>query len=254
MASTNPSFPRRRQATALSLGAAALAAALAGCTGPEMLATTALVATVSSGPSFLPVADYNDGLTSPKAPLANPVRHVHQVQFQTGDESLGATEAELLDRFVRRLAPRYGNHLFIEAGGGGNGVGARRADLVAAYLSRQGYRAAIHSSDERPVSRNAVNVVVASHMVTLPGCPDWTAEPGNTFSNQPHSNWGCATASNLGMMVADPGHLNEGAPYRPLDGEQSVLAIQRYRKGEVRELSPEDVGVTQAQQKNGEDG
>lgn len=230
-----------------------LAISLGACTGTEMLATTAMVATTASGPSFLPIADYNE-VPPLKAPVVSPVRHVHQVHFPGDDDSLSASEAELVDRFVRRLAPSYGDHLFVELGSNPTSLSRRRADMVTAYLSRLGYRAGISASDDRPVSRDTLNVVVASHLVTLPGCPDWTSPPGNTFSNLPHSNWGCATASNLGMMVADPGHLNEGRAFEPIDGEYAVRAIQRYRNDEIKELAPEDVGVTQAQQKVGEDG
>lgn len=240
-----PRRPRLRSVLAAGLTAAA-ATALSSCTA-ELLTAGALVTTSAAGSEFLPVHDASN-LPPEKEPVATAVRHIHEVTFDSGEPELTADQRRQLDGFVARRAPGYATRLYVEAGPAGDRVSRRRADLVAVHLGRHGLDATIVPGVV-PVSTAGVNVVAASHVVTLPACPDWTSEPGNTWSNQPHSNWGCANASNLGMMVADPGHLNEGAPYQPLDGEYATLAIQRYQRGEIRELAPEDVGVTQAQQK-----
>ena len=62
------------------------------------------------------------------------------------------------------------------------------------------------------------------YLVTLPACPDWSRQSGTDFSNQPHSNFGCATQSNLGMTVAEPKDLVSGRTLAPADGVVEITA------------------------------
>lgn len=101
------------------------------------------------------------------------------------------------------------------------------------------------------IAENEVNLTVRRYLVTLPGCPDYTSRAGRTFSNQPHSNWGCATSTNLGLMIAEPGDLVVGRGETLADGEAHVLGIQRYRAGEQRALP---VGDTNTADSHGSDG
>ena len=47
------------------------------------------------------------------------------------------------------------------------------------------------------------------YLVTLPPCPNWSkpAAGAGDFTNTPSSNFGCAAAVNLGLMVANPADL-----------------------------------------------
>ncbi|MGD9895416.1 MAG: CpaD family pilus assembly lipoprotein, partial [Dehalococcoidia bacterium] len=62
------------------------------------------------------------------------------------------------------------------------------------------------------------------------------------YSNTRHSNYGCADAHNLGIMVADPADLTRGQDEGSTDGTASVLGIQRYRTGKVTPLKDSDTG------------
>ena len=88
----------------------------------------------------------------------------------------------------------------------------------------------------RGIAENEVNLTIKSYLVTLPDCPDFTSRAGRTFDNRPHSNWGCATASNIGLMVDEPKDLLIGRGSTPADAEALVLSTQRYRAGETRSL------------------
>ena len=66
--------------------------------------------------------------------------------------------------------------------------------------------------ERRPRTRGAGRGDCVDREVILPGCPDWSRDPGFDPRNLPLSNLGCANAYNLGLMVADPGDL---APRRP---------------------------------------
>lgn len=86
-----------------------------------------------------------------------------------------------------------------------------------------------------------VELVLERHLVTLPACPDWSRKSGTDFSNQAHSNFGCATQTNLGLMVAEPKDLVRGRTLAPADGIHQAEGIVRYHTGEVVELQEERV-------------
>ncbi len=125
--------------------------------------------------------------------------------------------------------------------------------MVAEYLSAYGVQTSLLSSDfaVKTPKVNAVSLIIRRHVVTLPGCPDWSGDK-TTFNNVPSSNWGCANETNLGLMIAEPSDLVRGRDAGYADGEYAATSINNYRKGETKALAPEDVGVTQSQQKTGE--
>ena len=86
-----------------------------------------------------------------------------------------------------------------------------------------------------------VELVLERYLVTLPPCPDWSRQSGTDFANLPHSNFGCATETNLGLMVAEPRDLVRGRGLAPADGVQQAEGIVRYRTGKVVELQEEKV-------------
>ena len=86
-----------------------------------------------------------------------------------------------------------------------------------------------------------VELVLERYLVTLPACPDWSRQSGTDFSNLPHSNFGCATQTNLGLMVAEPKDLVRGRTLAPADGVHQAEGIVRYRTGKVVELEEERV-------------
>ena len=66
-----------------------------------------------------------------------------------------------------------------------------------------------------------------------PNCPDWKTSPVTTYSNTKQGNIGCATVTNLGLMLENPRDLERGASggvVRP-DSSRNSLAIQNYRSG-----------------------
>ena len=69
--------------------------------------------------------------------------------------------------------------------------------------------------------------------MVLPGCPNWSRDPGFDPLNLPLSNLGCANAVNLGLMVADPGDLLPRRTLAPADATREAEAIVRYRTGKV---------------------
>ena len=56
------------------------------------------------------------------------------------------------------------------------------------------------------------------------------------------SNFGCATETNLGLMVVDPGTLVRGQPMGPADGEAQAKSIKDYREGNA--VAPASVSIS----------
>lgn len=197
----------------------------------------------------------------PNQPLPQPrlaaVEYAHSVHFATDRAVLSDAEARGLEAFLARLpggrrqSARVVGHADQRAGNGYNlELSRRRAATVARALREAGVdRVAVTTvamgetmataarSDVAGLARDRqVEILVAGNEVVLPGCPDWTRDPGFDPLNLPLSNLGCANAVNLGLMVADPGDLATTLPTSPADGTREAEAIARYRSDKVKEL------------------
>jgi hypothetical protein len=68
-------------------------------------------------------------------------------------------------------------------------------------------------------------------LISPPNCPDWRMSPVTTYSNTKQANIGCATVTNLGLMLEDPRDLERGSSggHVPADPQRSSDAIRIYR-------------------------
>lgn len=197
---------------------------------------------------------------SPKELEVERAQHRHAVYFDTDRAELGGIEKDRLLTFLRTVRLEGGESIRIEGHADERAsdlynldLAARRADAVKAFLREQGLGGvAVHqsaygegapaapgSNEEAWRQNRRVEVVVERHLVVLPPCPDWSRRSGTDFANGPHSNFGCATRTNLGLMVAEPRDLERGRSLGPADGTQAAEAIVRYRTGEVTPLEAE---------------
>lgn len=186
-----------------------------------------------------------------RAPKVESVSYTHSVVFAENTFILTLEHRRQLDRFVARTQVGREDRIEVLAGPGRQAPMDRRVESVAAYLRHLGAQVSAGAAGfgDRPPAAKTVDVVVRRPIVVLPGCPDWSAKPDDTYDNVVSRNWGCATATNLGMMIANPRDLVAGRRLTPADGDAAVLAIQRYRAGEIKPLAPEDVGTIEAQQR-----
>lgn len=167
------------------------------------------------------------------------VQLTHEVHFAPGTAQLGQDEQQRLTQFLSDIGFGYGDQVTLDAGGNRDAaadtLSAKRAAAVRAALQRLRVSAAPAG---RPtvagaLAQEAVVVSVGRYVVTLPVCPDWRKPQGDDYTNTPPSNFGCATMSNLGRMVANPGDLVHGTPLGPADADFVARGIQRYRSGEI---------------------
>lgn len=183
-----------------------------------------------------------------REPAVNLVRYAHSVHFVSQSTHLDGNQRILLDSFLAKVQPSPTDTVVVVGADGDTALAARRRETVMAYLAHRTVQPRAGTDAEAAVP-DTVSVIVQRYSVTLPACPDWSDKPGRTWNNTVSRNWGCATAINLGLMVNDPADLAAGRTPGPMDGEAAVLAIQRYRVGETRPLTPEDVGTIEKQQK-----
>src|SRR6266403_2632144 len=113
-------------------------------------------------------------------------------------------------------------------------AGPRRAacggDLWRALTLRDRRR---HTAvDTVPANRAVVSI--GRYAVTLPTCPNWSQSLRYEFTNAFSSYYGCANATNLGLMVASPADLASGRPFTGIDGQPAVSAVQRYLTDRVK--------------------
>lgn len=82
----------------------------------------------------------------------------------------------------------------------------------------------------------------ATHQVVMPyPCPDWSHNPWRNNDNSVHSNFGCATETNLGAQLENPADLQRGHGTASPDTESTVRVIEQYRAGDIPvPLTPEE--------------
>ena len=235
---------------------------VSGCAETATAVVLGTGAYYAANPDKLPLEDFSN-VPEARAPRADLVQYGHDVAFAAGEARLTNGQRQRLDSFLARLEAGYGDRFYVVAGRGRRGapkqaaarLGERRRQAVMAFLELRRLRVLplrIEFGVDVPVGQ-AVKVIVRRYVVTLPGCPDWTGRPGITYNNIPSSNFGCATAVNLGLMVADPGDIVAGRHPGLLDGEFAARSIERYRKGETTPLKGDEASTASAEPTDGGD-
>jgi pilus assembly protein CpaD len=147
------------------------------------------------------------------------------VSFAPGASRLSAASASQIDRLVASGAIRPPDRVTVAAAGP-PGLAAAREAAVAHELLRWGI---VAEAQPLPAmaSNNAI-VTIGRYAVRLPPCPNWSQPRANDFTNAPPSNFGCATAVNLGLMVARPADLITAQNLGPAAGQPAAAAVSRY--------------------------
>lgn len=171
------------------------------------------------------------------------VHLTHDVKLGQGD-SLSESEQKNLVTFLNGIGFGYGDELAIDPG---DSPGAEsRWNAVASFLEKVGVTVsqstAIYGTALEP---GGARIVVGRYNVTPPRCPDWSKRAEQDFQNTPSSNLGCATATNIGMMVANPGDLLRGRGSLSPDTDFATRAVRLYRAGQAKEPEATQTGGTQ---------
>ena len=163
-------------------------------------------------------------------------RYSHAVSFPSGDADLGADERAALRSFLADAGTRASDRIVVTAAGvAESDLAPDRRNAVLRYLRRLGYRPADPTAEGRghPLPDADALVRVVRYHARLPKCPDRSRTRVSDFHNLSTSDFGCATAHNLGRMVANPRDLRRGRRLGPADAERQSKAVADYRKGKL---------------------
>jgi pilus assembly protein CpaD len=158
------------------------------------------------------------------------------LSFAPGSARLSVAQAGRLEQLVRNGGIRPADRVEIAAAGSQSLAQARFA-AISEVLLRYGIVATARPAAGVP-PRRAV-VAIGRYAVILPPCPNWSKSGASTdFTNELSSNFGCADAINLGMMVANPADLAGGRTLGPALGKPEAVAVDRYMNDQVTPLAP----------------
>jgi pilus assembly protein CpaD len=176
-----------------------------------------------------PVTSYTDAEAPKRLKLDSSTTQV-AVRFAPGTAALASVDAARLRQLAATGGIGPGDRVMVAAAGGPY-LAQQRVASVAGVLLHYGIVAIADQLPDLPPNRALIEV--GRTLVTLPPCPNWSKPAGTDFTNQPSSNFGCATESNLGMMVANPGDLASGLASGPADGQPAAAAVSRYLNDKV---------------------
>ena len=171
----------------------------------------------------------------------------HPVQFKPASALLSEDERRRLDDFLNEVAPKLDHRILVEYGSEGD-LDQMTRDRINA-ITRQLHQflpgAVVHAHSGGESLHHGVRVLVGHYLVKVPDCPARIRLPGSGPSNEPDSNFGCATAVNLSRMVADPTDLQQGRSLAPGDAQVLSAAVRRYWEDKVKDpVAPSDKSAT----------
>lgn len=199
---------------------------------------------------------------SPKALEIDKAQYHHVIYFDTDRDIVQANERDRFLTFMEVVQPTSKDSIRLEGHADERAadvynldLAARRIESVKTLLTQNGLdNGRIHASafgehlpastghQEQSWSRNRrVEIILERYIVTPPACPDWSRRSGLDYHNQKHSNFGCATETNLGLMIANPRDLVRGRKLGPADGIHQAEGVVRYREAQLPELQEEGI-------------
>jgi pilus assembly protein CpaD len=183
-------------------------------------------------------AQYTESEAPKQVQLDNASARV-DVRFAPGSSRLLAGDAARLRALAATGAIAPSDRITVSAGGPPR-LAAARFETIAGVLLP--YRIIAMQGPLVPVSANRAIVESERYLVTLPPCPNWSKYPPLGYTNTHASNFGCTTAVDLALMVANPADLAEGRPLGPVDAIPAAAAVQRYQADKVQ--LPTAAGLT----------
>jgi pilus assembly protein CpaD len=155
------------------------------------------------------------------------VSESHNVLFAPGSAAIAPSERTTLDAFVEdRRAVVSG----ITLSSGTSPIAARRLANVSKALDAMGVVHTVAMPNPN-FTADAVLVAATREIPVPPACPHWTLVGQYDPSNAPSTDLGCANATNLYLMVADPRDLVRGRDLGPADAQPGMRAVEAYRTG-----------------------
>ena len=141
--------------------------------------------------------------------MCGPERVVH---IGIGQGCQQACELRIVG-FLSGIDLRRPNHVYVASAAAGvsDELAQQRAQTLNGLLRARGVAVRADppqaapgaGAPDGPSRTDAARLLIGYYAVATPGCPDWRKPTAIDYSNQPSSNFGCASQINLGLMVAD---------------------------------------------------
>lgn len=160
------------------------------------------------------------------------VRINHDIVFLPGSATLDPIARANLRSFVSQVGVKSDDAITVVASGP---FALARENAVALALANMGIRSL--SMAEGNVGFDQVTISLTRTHYLPTACLRGGTQHFNPGVLMPPP--GCATGVNLAAMVENPNDLLVGRPAGPTDGVTAVRAVNRYRTGTTRDLSPE---------------
>lgn len=186
-----------------------------------------------------PVTSYTDA-EAPRNLTTDSATTRVDLHFAPGSAQLSPADAAKLRHLAAAGSIGVADRVTVASSGPPYVVQQRVSSVSATMLP---YGIVVSGAQLADVPLNHAVVEVTRTLVTLPPCPNWSKRSQPDYANAPSSNFGCATETNLGLMVANPTDLANARTLGPAAGEPAAAAVQRYLTDKVTPL-PSAAGAT----------
>lgn len=165
----------------------------------------------------------------PKVNRVETVSTLVDVYFERGQDTLSKYDLAMLRSKINDISPPAVRSVVVMNGPGQTGLSQKRAYL-ARQLRMMGVDTRVIEYDTTETLRGQNMAMQFKYSVAAPpACPDWSQDAIANYDNLMHSNFGCATAINVGRQVADPMDLERGVGGQTFDSERNAVVLEQYR-------------------------
>lgn len=164
----------------------------------------------------------------PKEPKLTYAPVSHDVYYARHTVIPSESEERALQEFLLQHGNNPGGNIALLAAAPDEAKTSERLEDLRRQLEAAGYVNLVSVADNS-VPADRIRVSASKLSVSPPDCPDWSDVHVENYRNAPLSNLGCASAVNLGAMVADPNDLTGGTTDHRPDATRSGAIIESYR-------------------------
>ncbi|MEP3244570.1 MAG: CpaD family pilus assembly lipoprotein [Sneathiella sp.] len=155
------------------------------------------------------------------------------VKFEPEKSVFSELEKGRLLGFIQAQGAEFGDVLQLELPpfSDAAGMNEERFGAIGGFLQDEGFT--VEPKLARDGLENSLRVYFTKYVATVdPKCSrGWTRPKGQEYESLPLEHMGCATASNLTQMLANPKDLIEPGTMGPYDGARAALSILKYQAG-----------------------
>ena len=175
---------------------------------------------------------------------------VDRIALAVHEQGLSASQHAALRDLAHRFAYEGAPAIIVEAPSGGDPIAGEHAWRIKAALEAEGLHpdAVIVQAYPAPNPRAPVLAGFETLQAYVPQCGrEWSPFTA-TGSNQPNTNFGCATTANMAAQIANPRDILRPRDMTPPDGNRRATVFDSYRAGEQTSADQEPlVGQAVAQ-------